>query len=185
MSADPIDLVVQRSKLLRQFVLKLVDGLTDEQMSFRPAPTAHSIGWTLWHIARCADRFNADIPSADGRTQKEIWGREGLTKKWGLTEALLGTNGMGTGVDDAVAATLQPPAKDALLDYTTRAFAALDETVGTIDAQRWQTEHTSIFASTPVPVGRSLISSISHDSRHLGEMEFVKGLLGLRGSVTT
>ncbi|TMC72696.1 MAG: DinB family protein, partial [Chloroflexi bacterium] len=87
MPADMLDLAKQRSKMTRELVLKVVDGLSNEQLAWRPAPRAHSMGWTLWHIARCADKLAAQV----GGTA-EIWTREGLATRWGLAEILLGSN---------------------------------------------------------------------------------------------
>jgi uncharacterized damage-inducible protein DinB len=179
MAIDTLDLAKQRSKMTRELVLKVVDGLSDDQLAWRPAPRAHSMGWTVWHIARCADKFAAEL----GGTP-EIWVREGLATKWALADVLLGSNGVGTGVDDETAATLRPPSKDLLLDYTRRAFAALDAVVNDFDAEAVARERTTLFFDEPAALGRAFITSIAHDNRHLGELEYVKGLLGLRGTAT-
>lgn len=179
MPADTLDLVKQRSKMTRELVMKVVAGLSDEQLAWRPAPRAHSMAWTLWHIARCADKFAAQL---DGTT--EIWAREGLAAKWGLAEILLGSNGLGTGVEDETAATLRPPSKDPLVDYARRSFAALDTVVDRLDVDAVARERTTFFFDEPAAIGRALVTSIAHDNRHLGELEYVKGLLGLRGTVT-
>src|SRR6266702_132750 len=124
MPADTLELAKQRSKTTRELVLKVVDGLTDEQLAWRPAPRAHSMAWTLWHIARCADKFAAQL----GDT-KEIWACEGLAAKWRLPDPLLGSPGLGAGVDDETAAPLRPASTDSLVDYASRSFAALDAVV--------------------------------------------------------
>jgi len=179
MPADMLDLAKQRSKMTRELVLKVVDGLSNEQLAWRPAPRAHSMGWTLWHIARCADKLAAQV----GGTA-EIWTREGLATRWGLAEILLGSNGVGTGVDDETAATLRPPSKDLLFDYARRSFAALDDVVDRFDADTVARETTTFFFDEPAPVGRAFVTSIAHENRHLGELEYLKGLLGLRGTAT-
>ena len=179
MPADMLDLAKQRSKMTRELVLKVVDGLSNEQLAWRPAPRAHSMGWTLWHIARCADKLAAQV----GGTA-EIWARDGLATKWGLAEILLGSNGVGTGVDDETAATLRPPSKDPLVDYARRSFATLDAVVDRFDAEAVAREQTTFFFDEPAAIGRAFVTSIAHDNRHLGELEYVKGLLGLRGSAT-
>jgi hypothetical protein len=179
MPADTLDLAKQRSRLTRELVLKVVDGVSDDQLAWRPAPRAHSMGWTLWHIARCADKFAAQV---DGTA--EIWEREALVAKWGLAEILLGSNGVGTGVDDDTAATLRPPSKDLLVDYARRSFAALDAVVDRLDADAVAREQTTFYFDEPAAIGRAFVTSIAHDNRHLGELEYVKGLLGFRGSAT-
>jgi uncharacterized damage-inducible protein DinB len=179
MPADTLDLAKQRSKMTRELVLKVVDGLSDDQLAWRPAPRAHSMGWTLWHIARCADKFAAQA----GGTA-ELWVKERLATKWSLAEVLLGSNGVGTGVDDETAATLRPPSKDLLLDYARRSFAALDAVVAGFDADVVAREQTTFFFDEPAAIGRAFVTSIAHDNRHLGELEYLKGLLGLRGTAT-
>jgi len=179
MPADTLELAKQRSKMTRELVLKVVDGLSDEQLAWRPAPRAHSMAWTLWHVARCADKFAAQV----GNT-KEIWAREGLAAVWGLAEILLGSNGLGTGVDDEIAATLRPPSKDPLVDYARRSFAALDAVVDRFDAEAVAREQTTFYFDEPAAIGRAFVTSIAHENRHLGELEYVKGLLGLRGTAT-
>lgn len=179
MSVDTLDLAKQRSKMTRELVMKVVDGLSDEQLAWRPGPRAHSMGWTLWHIARCADKFAAQV----GGTA-EFWVGEGLAAKWGLPEVLLGSNGVGTGVDDETAATLRPPSKDLLVDYARRSFEALDTLVDRFDADAVAREQTTFYFDEPAAIGRAFITSIAHENRHLGELEYVKGLLGLRGTAT-
>jgi hypothetical protein len=182
MTDDALDLAKHRAKLVHEQILKVVDGLTDDQLAWRPVPRAHSLGWTLWHLARTADAFQASVPDPETKTQ--IWQSEDLANKWSLAEALMGTNGLGTGVDDDVAASLRPPAKGGLVDYAKKAFGALDAIIDKMDDALWCKDHNSAFFDGTATVGRSTIAAISHDSRHLGEMEYIKGLMGLRGSVT-
>ena len=113
-----------------------------------------------------------------------IWAREGLAAKWGLAEILFGSNGLGTGVDDEIAATLRPPSKDPLVDYARRSFAALDAVVDRFDAEAVAREQTTFYFDEPAAIGRAFVTSIAHENRHLGELEYVKGLLGLRGTAT-
>ena len=110
--------------------------------------------------------------------------KNGLAAKWGLAEVLLGSNGVGTGVDDETAATLRPPSKDLLVDYARRSFAALDAVVERFDADAVAREETTFYFDEPAPIGRAFVTSIAHENRHLGELEYVKGLLGLRGTAT-
>ena len=179
MTSDTLELAKQRSKMTRELVLKVIDGLSDDQLAWRPAPRAHSMGWTLWHIARCADKFAAQAAGT-----AEIWVKDGLAAKWGLPKILLGSNGVGTGVDDETAATLRPPSKDLLVDYTRRSFAAVDAMVDRLDAAGIAREEMTFYFDEPETIGRAFVTSIAHENRHLGELEYVKGLLGLRGTAT-
>lgn len=179
-SADPLDLLLFRSRQTRERVLKLVDDLDDEQLAWRPTPRAHCLGWTLWHVARCADILRKDL-SGDGR---ELWATERLAERWGFPAEALGENAAGTGAPDEAAAGVPLPPRERLLDYARRAFAALDTSVATIDARRLGEPYRGLF-TRDATVGSALLAALTHDNRHLGEMEYLKGLLGLRGSVTS
>ena len=41
------------------------------------------------------------------------------------------------------------------------------------------------FLSNDAILGEVLLGSITHANRHLGEMEYIKGLQGMKGSATT
>jgi len=73
---------------------------------------------------------------------------------------------------------------DLLLDYARRSFRALDAVVDRLDAETVARERTTFFFDDPAAIGRAFVTSIAHDNRHLGELEYVKGLLGLRGTAT-
>jgi uncharacterized damage-inducible protein DinB len=177
-----LELAKQRAHLAHEQILKVVDGLTDEQLAWQPSRRAHSLAWTLWHIARCADKFASEA-APNGR-RAEIWETEGLARRWGLEAALHGANGVGTGIDDALVASLRPPDRESLFSYARRAFAAVDDLVDRLDDAALAREHVSFFTEGTATVGRALFTSITHDNRHLGELEYIKGLLGLRGSAT-
>ena len=73
---------------------------------------------------------------------------------------------------------------DLLLDYARRSFRALDAVVDRFDAEAVARERITFFFDDPAAIGRAFVTSIAHDNRHLGELEYVKGLLGLRGTAT-
>jgi hypothetical protein len=166
--------VIARSHQARERVLKVVDDLDDAQLAWRPAPKAHSIGWILWHVARADDNVQADLSGAE-----TIWTTERYAARWGHPE-----RGVGTGWDDEAAASLPIPTKTDLLEYVRRVFAACDSAGDGIGSSRFNETHQSRFMSREATYGDVILTGITHDNRHLGEMEYIKGLQGLRGTVT-
>lgn len=180
--ADALDLIKARVKMVHEQAVTLAESLTADQLAWRPAPRAHSIAWTLWHMARSSDRLGVELAGAAGKT--EIWVRDGLAKRWGFGAEVVGTNGVGTSVSDDVAATLAPPSRDALLDYARRAFAAEEASANALDAGALDREYDSALLEGRRTIGNSLLVCLTHLNRHLGELEYIKGLLGMKGTVT-
>jgi hypothetical protein len=55
-------------------VLKVIDGLDDRQISWRPNRTPPSIGFHVWHLARRADYLQEMLTDMG----VQIWEMEGL-----------------------------------------------------------------------------------------------------------
>jgi hypothetical protein len=94
-------------------------------------------------------------------------------------------------MQDAAAAALALPPKDVLLDYARRALAVADETVGLLDEPALagpnepELRQQSITNSADrFTVADAVLSHIAHDNRQLGQIECLRGLLGLAGSAT-
>src|SRR5918993_3182456 len=53
---------------VRELVIDLTDGLTDEIATYRPDPEANSIAWLIWHLTRGQDHQVADIAQVE-----QVW----------------------------------------------------------------------------------------------------------------
>jgi hypothetical protein len=153
-------------------VLRLVQGLTDEQLLWRRGDHAPSIGFHLWHLARWADY---DAHSAV--ETPEIWVSQGLAAAWGFP-AELGQAAAGTGLDDDASARLPLPGKETLVDYVRAAFAALERTAERMMAEALREPEAGNDALD------LMFTYATHDNRHLGMIEALCGVLGLQGTAT-
>lgn len=152
--------------------MKVVADLSEEELAWRPSTTAHSIAWTLWHIARADDNAVRDL------TGRSIWKDGSYRERWGLT-----TDRMNR-MEDGEAAAMRMPPKDELLGYVRAVFAATDAATDAIDAARSEEQIESGFVGRRITVGELCVALVSHDGRHLGEMEYIKGLQGTPGTAT-
>ena len=50
---------------VRELVIDLTDGLTDEIGSYRPDPEANSIAWLIWHLSRIQDDHIANLAQVE------------------------------------------------------------------------------------------------------------------------
>ena len=181
-------LVAQRLVKVHGWILKAVADRDEEQLRERIAPTAPSIGFHLWHVARWADRVQAALPAMHpdlerlGRSE-ELWLATALAAAWGFPAAVAAdANGMG--LDDDVSASLPLPLKAVLLDSAGRSFAAADRaaTAAAASEEIFATPCTDLYGR-PNPIGDVVIGHLSHAGRHLGMIEALRGLSG-RGSAT-
>lgn len=185
MSEAVLGIVREIYRAIHRRLLKSVEDLTQDQLARRPTPTAHSIAFELWHVARANDSFQARLagmaPSLTKKlgTARQIWEVEGLVTKWGLDPAKLGPGQVGVGMNDEDAANLKLPGKDILLDYARRAFAAADRAVDAVD----ETEFVTAFKTSGWPgdkaIGWHVIFNLGHDDWVLGYIVSLRRAQGL------
>jgi len=181
--------VLYSFKDIHKVVLKLADGLNDEQLNWKPDGYSTSIGFHLWHLARESDYLKAAIlyhnpqfvpEFGDG---KEIWQKEGLAQKWGFPEGTQET--VGTGLSDEVAANLPIPKQEELLNYLRASYEAIEEFIELLDTRYSNFENVNEELQKKFEMIRlNLLVFLTHDCRHLGMMECLKGLQTGFGSAT-
>ena len=176
-------------KDIHKVVLNLADDLNDEQLNWKPEGYSTSIGFHLWHLGRESDYLKAAIlhhnpqfvpEFGDG---KEIWEKESIAQKWGFPEGLHAT--VGTGLSDEAAANLPIPNKDELLGYLRSSYEAIEQFIESLDTKYPNFENMDEELRKKIEMIRlNLLVFISHDCRHLGMMECLKGLQTGFGSAT-
>lgn len=175
--------VSERLQRTHALILKVAEPLSDEQLEWLPSPTAPAMVWHLWHVARWSDRLQAGLPGADGGT--EIWQAEGLARTWGFEAGRLGFGQTGGEMEPAVAQGLPWPDRDVLFGYARRSFTGAETGVASLSLRAYDLPRASFFPSAqPTTLGDDLIGHLCHLSRHLGMIEALRGVLGMRGSAT-
>lgn len=184
--------------LLRNFraghaaALGLVGELSEAQFCWRTAPGPQSIGWNLWHIAKwddfIAEALVARSPSLSHlEPAHQIWDSRGVAARWGWQTGRLGMLDGGTGLADDDAAALKLPAKQDVVAYAAEAFGHLEEVLSELDDSLLpQVIPGPILYPTDTQqdtYGNNLVIFLNHGYEHLGTMEAVKGLMGMRGAV--
>lgn len=181
--------VLYSFKDIHKVVLAFAEELDEDQLSWRPRGYSTSIGFHLWHLARESDFLRAIILERtpqlgpDFGQPTEIWASENLAQRWGFPTDLSAT--VGTGLSDEVAATLPIPPKDELVNYLRRSYEALEVFITLLD-ERYPTFDglDDDFQKKMQNIRLNLLVFLSHDCRHLGMMECLKGLQTGFGSAT-
>ena len=181
--------VLHSYKEIHKVVLNLADDLNEEQLHWKPEGYSTSIGFHLWHLARESDYLKAAIlhhyPQVvtEFEDSQEIWEKESLARKWGFPQGLHQT--VGTGLSDEVAATLPIPEKEELLGYLRRSYEDIECFIETLDAKYPTFENMDEELRKKIQgIRLNLLVFLSHDCRHLGMMECLKGLQTGFGSAT-
>lgn len=149
----------------------IVDGLSVDDLLWRPYDGANSIAWTLWHTARMEDAQIAPFAGTD-----EVWLREGWVDRFGLPYEP-GAMGYGQSAEEVAAFRLEDP--KLLTDYYQAVHTATIELVDSLsedDLARVVDESWD----PPVTVAVRLVSIVDDAAQHIGQAAYVKGLLGLR-----
>jgi len=189
MSSSALYDVLHSFKEIHKVVFNLADELNDEQLNWKPEGYSTSIGFHLWHLARESDYLKSAIlhhyPGLDlgYKEEGEIWVHENLAQKWGFPVEARET--VGTGLSDQAAAALPIPPKPELLDYLRRSYEAIEEFIERLDSKYPAFENVEDELRKKIENARlNLLVFLTHDCRHLGMMECLKGLLTGFGSAT-
>ncbi|AWB93962.1 mycothiol transferase [Aeromicrobium chenweiae] len=144
-----------------------VDGLSPEDLAHRIAPDANTIGWLVWHLLRVQDAQIADVAGTD-----EVWTSAGWQQRFGLPFDAAET-GYGQSSDEVGAVTTT---SELLVGYARAVTQVTQEYVNALsndDLDRIVDESWD----PPVTLAVRLVSILDDDLKHLGQAEYVKGLL--------
>jgi hypothetical protein len=118
----------------------------------------------------------------------QIWIAEDLATQWGFASDQLGYAATGMTMPETIAVRLAFPPKATVLAYLSRAFAAVDRALASIDEEQFDE------AEQPQPlteglwgegtVGDAILAHLIHDNRHLGMIECLVGIQTGAGSAT-
>ena len=160
----------------------LCQGLTEEQNHWQPENHPNHITFALWHAFRSEDEIIHGLLIR----QPSVFAREGWAQRLPVAEP--GSPPFGTGLDRRQIAAIR-------LDFD--ALAAYAEAVGrAVQAYADSLSEEDAAAQVPLPffaktypmldsVSRLeaiTFFSVGHTAEHLGEVQYIKGLMGLKGA---
>jgi hypothetical protein len=165
------DLMTDGFERIRDGVPKVVDGLSVDELLWRPDADANHVAWLLWHLARQQDDQVAALGDGESAWRTDGWfERFGLpyppdAHGWSMSSSDVGR----FSVTDL---SLFAGYHAAVHERTVRFLESLDAAAyrRVIDT-RWD---------PPVTVGARLISVLDDAAKHLGQAEYVKGLVTRR-----
>jgi hypothetical protein len=148
---------------------QILNGLTAEQLTFRPHEEANSIAWLAWHLTRVQDDHVSDLAGVP-----QVWVTEGWHARFGKP-AEAGDTGFGYSKDEVAA--LKPESAQLLLDYFDVVHSRSLQYLRGLEAGDLDRELDEPQWNPPVTVGVRLVSVISDCLQHVGHMAYVRGLV--------
>ena len=165
---DVMQLVAETLQEIDSDLETALDGLTTEEVEWRPSDEANSIGFTLWHLIRAEDHW----VSGFAQGLPDVFQRGGWDCRWDMVDA--GT-GWGYGKDE-LGAFATPPMKE-LWQYGRDVRGQTLEYMAGLRAEQfletppsanpWQQEYT---------IGRMFGHILCELSQHLGHIRYLRGL---------
>ncbi len=161
-----IDIFQQRSEVLG----KALSGLTQGDLDYQPHPDSNNIGWLAWHLTRTQDKAIANIAG-----EEQLWMTEEWYSRFNRTPDPSDT-GFGHSSEDV--ASFRSPDVETILEYHQAVLGRSKEYFGgVIGANLGQAfEHPKFHT-----VGARLVALINDNLQHVGQIAYLRGLLGGKG----
>ncbi len=164
------DLLVDAFERVRDAVYPAVNGLTVDELLFRPDAESNSIAWLAWHLTRIQDDH---VSGLDGLEQ--VWTANGWADRFSLS---LDPSDTGYGHDPEMVAAVTADAS-LLLGYFEDTHQKTLAFVRTLDEPDLARVVDSSW-DPPVTMSTRLVSVIADDLQHVGQAAYVRGILQRR-----
>ena len=148
----------------------VTEGLTPDDLTFRPDGRANSIAWLVWHLTRVQDDHMADIAGTN-----QVWTSSGWAERFGLSLDVADT-GYGHGPLQVAAVVADSEMLCGYHDAVHESTVRFVQKVTDADLDRIVDERFD----PPVTMGVRLVSIVSDDLQHGGQAAYVRGILERR-----
>ena len=166
------DILLDAFTRVRDGVVGVVEGLSEDELCFRADSEANSIAWLVWHLTRVQDDHVAHVAGTE-----QAWSSAGWASRFALPLDE-GDTGYGHKSSDVAVVKATPGQLTgyhlAVFDSTANYLQGLgDDDLERVVDRRWD---------PPVTLGVRLVSVVDDDLEHMGQAAFARGLVLRRRS---
>jgi hypothetical protein len=170
---DLRDLLRRSMASMHALLDKAVEGMTADQLNFRPQEGGVSAFFSLWHYVRTED----NIVNFVIQRQTTVWLEGGYDQHFGLPRT-----SQGTGMTDEEARAIVINDVARWHDYQREVWAATDRYLASMSPEEFSSRRVIIKPLPEMSLWDGLYGvCLSHGYRHVGEIEYVRGVQGLGG----
>ena len=156
---------------VHDLVPTVLEGVSPDDLTWRPDDEANPIGWLVWHLARVQDDHVADLAQ-----REQVWTAHGFHDSFDLP---YDADDIGFGHSAEQVGRWRIEDLSLLTGYHDAVHAMTLEVVGSLGEQdlarvvddRWD---------PPVTAQARLVSVVGDTTQHVGQAAYVKGLLPRR-----
>lgn len=145
-----------------------LEGLTVEDLNWRPDPGSNSIGWLVWHLTRWQD-----VQISRFMGEEQLWIKEGWHDKFGRPVDPEDA-GMGDKPEDL--AKFRSPDAETLLGYHKAVLERSQRFFPTMSKADMDKVVEGTPFKPPPTVGMMLIGTLSDGLQHAGQAAYIRGL---------
>lgn len=159
----------------------ICEGLTDEQLHWQPEKNPNHITFAIWHAYRSEDELIHMLLAQ----KPSVFVRDGWASRLPVAEP--GNPPFGTGLSREQIARVHLPI-GVLYEYAEAVGAAVQEYADSLSVEEGEQVVPLPFFKDVYPLEEAsraevlTFFSIGHTAEHLGEVQYIKGLLGLQGA---
>ena len=172
MSTALVEFIRSSQRQLHSTYNDAIADLSLDQLHWRANDHGCPIAFILWHYYRTQDNVIQFVI----QRKPTVWLEEGFDKKFGLDRIA-----QGTGMSLADAQALRVNSKEDFLAYMDAVADATDEYLAGLDDEALE-QKTTVKPVGEMPVRNAIgTMCLTHGFTHLGEIQHLRGLMGLRG----
>jgi uncharacterized damage-inducible protein DinB len=165
------ELMTDALSRVREQVPDLVAGLSEDDLAWRPDAGANSIAWLLWHMTRIEDDHVAEVAGSP-----QVWTDEGWAERFALPFPVA-DHGYGHSTTQVGEVRVRG---ELLAGYYAAVSARTATYLATLEPDDLDRVVDEAW-DPPVTLGVRLVSVINEENAHLGQAQYVRGLLERSG----
>jgi len=167
------DLLRESLSSMHGMLDQAVEEMTAEQLNFRPQEGGVSGFFSLWHFVRTED----NVINWVLQQQPTVWLDGGHDEAFGLPR-----NAQGTGMTEDEANAVLISDVPAFLGYQRKVWEATDSYLATMSDDEFESRQVTVKPLGEMSVWNALFGlCLTHGYRHIGEIEYQRGVQGLGG----
>ena len=164
---DSLDIVRDSLGRVHELIPAVQDGLSGDDLLWRPDPEANSIGWLIWHLTRIEDDHVAHLGGVD-----QVWTSDGWCQRFGLPY-LRQAHGFRMTPVEVGAFNVTDTAL--LNGYAAATWAQTRALLDSLSPERLD-EVIDARYTPPVTRGVRLVSVMVETAQHVGQAGYLRGL---------